>query len=361
MLPLNLPYTKVFPLHSKQIINKSDMNIDLYKRKTEEVINKTSIERKHLFEYDLSPYNEEFDDVFGFYQENLDLNAKYGIIPSIIFFNNNRTINAKAGKVDGYYIISMNMGLIVGLITMFENKVDLLKEEINKDFIDFEKILDSTIHHLMYQNAVHFTFYHEMAHLIQKSELLEYNLYEHLDNSQGFSERRHLLELDADEFSSISIGVHILDYVEKTFGKEFKSQQLEKLLIVACSSILIYLLNFKSYVRKIYFEEMSHPHPIIRIMWITFSIIGYCTRTLEAKGIKTNLTTKDVYNKTLDFSESVSDHFFDNNPITEYKESIREAVLEMMSYMGKYQNLKNEDETLAVNKWNQLFRESQKK
>lgn len=330
------------------------MNFELYKNKIEEVTNKTSMDIKHIFEYDLSPYKEEFDDVFGFYQENLDLNTKYGITPSVIFFNNKGTINAKAGKIDGHFIISMNMGLIVGLIDIFENKKDLIKKENNKEFLDFEKTLDSPIHHLMYQNAVHFTFYHEMAHLIQKSEFLEHNLYEHLDNSLGFSERRHLLELDADEFSSISIGVHILDYAEKMFGKEFNSEQLKKLLIIACSSIFLYLLNFKSYVRKVYFEKMSHPHPAIRIMWIAFSIIGYCIRTLEAKGKNMNLTTKEIYNKTLDFSESIADQFFDDNPVTEYKEAIGENALEMKSYMVKYQNLKNGDGTLSVNKWNQL-------
>lgn len=336
------------------------MNYELYKKKTEEVTDKTSTDKKHVFEYDLSPYKDEFDDVFGFYQENLDLNAKYGIIPSVIFFNNNRTINAKAGKIDGYYIISMNMGLIIGLISIFGNKSDLIEEE-NKEFFDFEKTLDLPIHHLMYQNAVHFTFYHEMAHLIQKSEFLEHSLYEHLDNSQGFSEKRHLLELDADEFSSISIGVHILDYAEKTFSKEFNDEQLEKLLIIACSSILLYLLNFKSYVRKIYFEEMSHPHPAIRIMWVVFSIIGYCTRTLEAKGKKMNLIPKEVYNKTLDFSESIAVKFFGDNPVMDYKDLIGEVALDMMNYMEKYQNLKNGDKTLAVNKWNQLYRESESK
>ncbi len=332
------------------------MNYESYRKKTEEVTDKTSTNKNHIFEYDLSPYTDEFDEVFGFYQENLGINEKYRIIPSVVFFNNNQTINAKAGKIDDYYIISLNMGLIVGLINIFRNKTDLIREESHKEFFDFEKSLDVPIHDLMYQNAVHFTFYHEMAHLIQKSEFLENYLYENLDNSQGFSERRHLLELDADEFSSLSIGVHILDYAEKTFGSEFNSEQLEKLIIISCSSIFIYFLNFKSYVRKIYFEKMSHPHPSIRIMWIAFSVIEYCTRTLEAKGKKINLTTKEVYNKTLDFSESIADQFFTTNPVTEYKSSIGEVPLEMISYIGKYQNLKNGDKSLAVNKWNQLYK-----
>lgn len=331
------------------------MSNKLYTEKIEELVKHTSFLKSFVFEYDFSPYKDEFEDVFLFYQENLERNYKYGIDPSIIFFNNKETINAKAGKENGYFIISMNMGTIVRLINLFRHNSEILNENDHPELIKFETLLDTPIHVLMYQNAIHFTFYHEMAHLIQKSNFLQNSLYEHLDNTEQFSERKHLLELDADEFSSISIGAQILQYAETTFGENITETHLKKLLLIACSSAFLYLLTFRSNRMKIYYEEMSHPHPIIRMTWIIFTIAGYCIRSLQAKGIEINITTKEIINDTLDFSEGVAEHFFTGaNPITLFRDSMQNEALNIFAYITKYQKLKENDTTLAVYKWNQL-------
>ena len=331
------------------------MDIKIYKEKIKELLANTSISKNNIFEYDFSEYKDEFDEVFSFYQENLINNSKYGITPSVIFFNNNLTVNAKAGKDNSYYIISINMGTIVKLIEMFKEKTDLLDEENNKDFLEFEAFLDIPINNLMYQNAFHFTFYHEMAHLIQKSEFLENNLYEHLDNSNDFSERRHLLELDADEFSSISIGSHIIQYSEKMFGDDLTDEQFENLLVIACSSVFLYLLSFPSNIRKIHYDRFSHPHPVIRVLSIIFAIVSYCIESLQSKGTDITLNSKETVNKTFEFSKSLSESFFEgSNPISEFQESLEEEGLCILDYLTKYQNLKINDRTLAVYKWNQM-------
>lgn len=330
------------------------MNIELYKEKTKELVDNTPLTEENIFEYDYSPYADEFDDAFSFYQENLKHNARYGIDPSIVFFNSNFSKNAWASKQNNIYIISFNMGLVVHLIQMFQEKEDLLTEERNKDFFYFEKLLDNPIHILMHQNSVHFTFYHEMGHLVQKSDLLENRLYEHLDNSDGYLERRHLLELDADEFSSISIGAHILQYAEKMFGDEVTKIQFENLIVISCSSIFLYFLSFESNKREIYYEKFTHPHPVIRVMWIVFSIVGYCTRSLEAKGIDLGLNGREIVDKTFEFSESISGQFFEDNLISDFNESLGTEITNIIAYLTKFQALKENDETLAVHKWNQI-------
>lgn len=330
------------------------MNTELYKKKKEELVANLPINPDSVFEYDTSLYADEFDDIFSFYHENLEHNSRYGITPNIVFFNTNFSFNAWASKHNSYYVISFNMGLIVSLIQMFREKPGLLDEKEQKEFVDFEKLLDNPIHILMYQNAIHFTFYHEMGHLIQKSDLLENRMLEHLDNSEEYSERRHLLELDADEFSSVSIGAHILQYAENMFGEKVTKSQFENLLIIACSSTFLYLLSFPSNQRKIHYEKFSHPHPVIRVMWIIFSIAGYCSRSLEAKGIKLGLDPKAIIDKTFDFCEQVSEYFFDDDPMSKFMDSLQSEGLKIMAYLTKFQKLKENDRSLALYKWNQI-------
>lgn len=340
------------------------MSIELYYTLTDELVKNNVITKNNIFDYDSSPYKDEFNNIFSFYQKNLIHNAKYGIVPSVLFFNNNFSINAMANKVNGYYVISLNMGTVVRLIEMFIEKPELLNEEDNSAFLKFETLLDNPINVLMYQNAIHFTFYHEMAHLIQKSQLLENNLYEHLDNLESFSELRHILELDADEFSAISIGAHLLQYAERMFGLDLTNEQIDNLLVISCSSVFLYILSFPSNRREIYYEKFTHPHPVIRITSIIFIVVGYCIETLKAKGIDMNLNSKEIVNKTLYFTKKISTHFFeDSNLISDYIKSLGDEGSNIMDYLTKYQELKDKDFSLAVNKWNLMvkIKESSKK
>jgi hypothetical protein len=330
------------------------LNFELYKQKKVELIENTKITNNYIFDYDISPYFDEFDKTFSFYQETLKLNSKkYGISPNIIFYNNLKSSNAWAGKYNDYFIVSFNMGLIMNLIETFKENEDLLKNA-SLTMIEFEKKLDSPIHQLMYENTVHFTFYHEMAHLIQKSDLLENKIFEHLDNSGGYSENNHLLELDADKFSSLSMGSHILQYAEKIFGKEFTKEEFENLLLIFCSSIFLYLLSFESNKVNLYYEKYKHPHPIIRILVIIFTIVGYCTESLKQKGVILNINTKDVINKTFGFCETISNQFFQDNRINKFYTSLQEEGLEILTYIKKLEQLSLHNKSLSVYKWNQM-------
>lgn len=330
------------------------MNLELYKQKKVELIENTEITNKYIFDYDTSPYFDEFDEIFSFYQETLELNSKkYGIFPNIIFYNNLKSTNAWASKFNNYFIVSFNMGLIINLIETFKEKEYLLKNASSK-MIEFEKRLDIPIHNLMYQNAVHFTFYHEMAHLIQKSDLLENKIFEHLDNSDEYSETNHLLEIDADKFSSISMGSHILQYAEKRFGKKLTKEEFENLLLIFCSSIFLYLLSFKSNKVSLYYKKYKHPHPVIRILIITFTIVGYCTEGLKQKGIILNINPKEVINKTFGFCETISNQFFQDEPISKFYNSLQNDAREISAYIKKFEDLSLHETSLSVYKWNQV-------
>lgn len=332
-----------------------------YKEIVKEVITNTSIAKEDIFDFEDSPFKDEYNKTFEFYYETLLRNSFYGIEPCLLFFKNYCSINAAACYENGYYIVSINMGTIVGLINRFKEKTDLLISCDIDAYIEFEKLLDVPIRELMYQNATHFTFYHEMAHLIQKSNLLANTISENFDSDSGFSIESHLMELDADQFSSLCIGEHTLQYVKKTFGTNITNEKLEMTLIVICSSALFYILGFMTNKFDIYYKTKSHPHPIIRISCIVFHIVGYVTQSLNYDGFKTNTEMKEVVNKCLDFSNKLALKKFGENLIENYKETLRSEAINIIAYIKEMRELQEKDKTLASYKWNVIAKQLKNK
>lgn len=326
--------------------------MDTYKKIIAEITSKTSIPKEDIFDYEYSPLKDEFNKIFEFYNQALKGNTYYGIEPSLLFFKNDPSINAAAAYMDGFYIIYFNMGTIGGLINRFKEKSDLLIDCGTDTYIEFEKLLDVPVNEFMYQNAIHFTFYHEMAHLVQKSELLEETLYEFVVSDNNFSSKKHLLELDADQFSSLCIGAHTLQYIKKIFGTNLTSDQLEKTLILTCSSTLFYILAFRANKLEIYYKESSHPHPIIRISCIVFHIVGYVRQSLKSEGYNIEVDIKDVINKCLDFSNNIALRKFNENLIEDFIDTAGREAINISGYLREMRELEQQDRTLASYKWN---------
>lgn len=322
--------------------------MDKYKNTIEEILKNTSIPKENIFDYEFSPYKDEFNLFFEFYFDILN-NNYYGINPALLFFKNEFSTNAAAGVENGYYIVSINMGTVNYLINKLKKK-DLLNDTHNDEFIEFEKLLDVSVNELMYQNAMHFTFYHEMAHLIQKSDLLKEFIFEQPNNEKEFSMNHHILELDADKFSSLSIGAHTFQYVKKIFGKELTNDKLEKTLILICSSVLFYILSFETNKCNLYYKEKTHPHPIIRISCIIVDIVGYVTECFKEKEYIINVT--NVMNKCLDFSNKISIKHFDDVHIENYKKTLSNEYLNVVKYLKEIEKAQHGNKSLSSHKWN---------
>ncbi|MFC2080461.1 hypothetical protein ACFLRQ_03195 [Bacteroidota bacterium] len=323
-----------------------------YREVIKEVLIKTNIPKEDIFEFEDSPMYDVCKSYFEFYSEALDRNKDFGIDPSLLFFNNYRTINASAGLYNGYYIIQFNIGIIEFLVRIFKNNSALLIGTENDEFIEFEKILDVPINELMYQNTIHFTFYHELGHLVQKSKLLENPLCEFLNSKNEYSELRHSLELDADKFSAICIGTHVFQYLERVFGDDLSSENAEKTLVLICSSALFYILSFSSNKNDMYYKEKSHPHPVIRISCIVFHIVSYVKQSLNQKGFKVELDRKQIINKCVHFSYKISSKKFNNCYIEDYVAILSNEADNISEYVKEFESIQKDDETLAVNKWN---------
>ena len=323
-----------------------------YKEIIEEISNNTDISLEIVYDYVNSPMYDVFNSFFEFYYEALVRQKDFGIEPSLLFFNNYRSINASACLYNGYYIIQFNAGIIYYLVKKFKENHTLLIDTDNNEFIEFEKVLDVPINELMYQNASHFTFYHELAHLVQKSELLRDALYEIPSINRGYSQHSHLLELDADKFSSICIGTHVFQYLKGQFGKNLTKEQLEKTLILICSSALFYILSFNSNKLEIYYKENSHPQPVIRISYFVFHIVSYVKQSIDNSGFEVELNKKEIIKKCIQFSNKISLKKFNNRHIEDYVTILTEEGRNISNYIKEFELIQNQDESLASNKWN---------
>lgn len=311
-----------------------------------------AIDKSEFFDYQDSPNEEEFEAIFMFYQETLLLNENYGISPGYLYFNNGFTANAQAKKALGCYLISINMGMVISLMAMFKNKPTLLDGTDNEDFIAFQQLLDTPVNELMYQNAFHFTFYHEMAHLIQNSEFLEGALYERVDDTVDYSIQRHNLELDADEFSALCIGAHTIQYAQHTFGNAIDNEKVEKLLVIVCSSALMYLLSFSTNSDDIFYEEKSHPHPIIRITRIVAAIVHYSVQALQQIGFHLELEPRRIVTETVRFSNKIAPKVLGANPVVRYENYLNTERENIEAYIRKTDAHREGDQSCAVFKWN---------
>lgn len=328
------------------------MSIENYRSTLKEIQDRTQLPSSEFFDMEFSPHGEEFLEAFTFYMETLGDNSDYGITPAFMYFNNYINRNAKAGFLKDTYLITINKGTLHWLMDNFKLNNRIESSDIRLIGVT-SKFIDTAPSNLMYQMCFHFTVYHELAHLIQKSTYLESHLDE-VPKANDYSDRRHLLEIDADEFSSLCLGTHILQYAEKLFPTTLNQEILEGLLIFCLVPVFIYMISFGGGKEDIYFREKSHPHPIIRVMLVTMTICHYMDQSLVESGKQFSVNYNSVLNRVLQVAnEKMEQKVFESPNVDNFIQSLQGNHNEVLNYVEFFDILKNEDNTLAVYKWNQ--------
>lgn len=264
--------------------------------------------------------------------------------------NNITSINAKAVRLDDKYIIIIHKGLINYLIISFKQNTQLDSGEI-KTLKILQPYLNTNISTLMYQAALHFTFYHEMAHLIQNTEGGNMHLEERPQFSSEYNQEKHILEIDADEFSSLCLSEHILQYHQRLFIKGNRGTY-EGLLVVILIPIILYLLSFNSNKGSFYLKKGTHPHPIIRLMLITLIITDYCKKSLNKQGIKLEIDHLLVIENSLAIAQEIERKYFGTDNVNQLLGIIRGSLNEIMTYTESIKDISKHRTDLAVYKWN---------
>ncbi|WP_316827428.1 hypothetical protein [Pedobacter miscanthi] len=278
-----------------------------YEEVCTELISKRVVPYADIFDFKDTPLEDLFEMFFTFCQTNLSEHcAEFDIQPARFVYTNDFDVNARAGYVDGYYIIKVNMGTIIETFKSFFANKNIFKQhkQTNEKYGSLEKLIEFPLGVVMYQAAIQFTYYHERAHLIQKPFQEFTSLEEHNQTgpSSHYSAFKHALEFDADVHAANLVPVHIIDFWKKLAKQDQTSENLSKLLSIGVSGILNYFMFMEKNNQNLYYRESSHPHPLIRSVYITDVIIHVAEINVDFK-LDSSAILREAFNITESFCE----------------------------------------------------------
>jgi hypothetical protein len=327
---------------------------NLYLEHTSSLVEKSTINANEIFQLlKDSPLDHELKAKFLFYYKELKENIHHDLEPCFVFFVNDRRINAFAKKEkNGTNIIGINVGIFGHLHDVFKNDQDL--QTILKNRFPKIPAID-----LMFETSAHFTFYHELGHLIQWSSQHTNRFSE--ECKQEFSLKRHLLEYDADQFASIVIAGHIASFTIDNLGNKVSQNDMESILTSVCTAILFYLLSFPCSRKELYFEEYSHPHPTIRIINIVFDVLNHYLTTLKSYEVYTEINPDNIVLETIKLAKDIYVDPESQTKFNDMQKSIADNQVEINEYLDYLRQLKEGDSSMSTYKWNKFAETSLKK
>jgi hypothetical protein len=226
-----------------------------------------------LFEFKTHALNQDFSLFFKFCQQNLFIAQKeFRIRPAFIFFSDHFSVNGRAGKINGVYIIDIHSGLLEILKDFFFDKAAVFNAA---KFNFIRQYMDVTLPQLLFQLCTIFTYYHERAHLIQRSSAFFTVETEALISgvSITYSEESHAREFDADLEGSYFCALHILEYFKKLPENARTTATLTMMISLTGSAIFTYFLYLSQGHHNIYYYSEKHPHPMIRLTYLIDSML----------------------------------------------------------------------------------------
>jgi len=296
------------------------------------------------FDYTVNDPFQVTEMYFQFCQQNLSEECgEYNIQPARIYIRNDMQVNARAIRTKSHSVIAVNFGTIVTLFRFFTDNRSIFEKDELKEYKQLDKEFD--LDYLAFQLTTQFTYYHELAHLIQRSpvgsqwidELYAKNIRE----GDGYSLNSHLFEFDADLFGSGQEALHIIDYWKRLTSDLRTAENLGLLLSVGAGAIFSYFLFLMEKYANIYYKAGDHPHPIVRISYMVDNFIKNAEHNLP-EGVHFN--ARNILTKAFQIAE----HWFGQDS------SKQGAVREFAKFF------QNEGENIADYINNVLIPESRK-
>lgn len=305
-----------------------------------------------LSEIELIEGNEYYEKFYVFCQNNLEIQGeKFGIKPAYFFYRNYRSYNAGAYKRNESYIINICDFYFQTLkIKFIDENLLFENENIKEIFAEIIKVTKVELGYLMFQSSTLFSYYHELAHLIQFKNLSEFEQFEN-SIDEDFDLIKNINELDADLNGVGQMFYHIVDYFEDIENNANSKVLIENLISISLSSLLISRLlieNFdhNSTLQKIYFKEKTHPHSLIRVVYMLDHLLI---------NIKPNLPNISVdIDSILDNSFTLTKIYFQNNSLSVLAEMYNENSKEIRNYI-EFLEIESENHKNLVRFHHHLF------
>lgn len=311
------------------------------------LIENNSIVIGDAFDYTDHDLEQIFELFFQFAQENLNLNDySVSIDPARIYYRNIDTINARAGLSSGIYVVGINRGTIEKLYDFFISLDEVFDLDILAEYSAIDNLLSDSLVYLMYQLCTTFTYYHEKAHLLQKSAEIHSFEEEYKVNSANeiYSQLHHTLELDADLYAAFFCAMHILGYWDDLPEESKTEKSLLLLSSCAVASIFSYWLLLLGNNNEIYYKASDHPHPVIRITYLVTSI----AETLKSNYDNyLNINVNEVVQKSI----ILSDAFFrikGKNNVEEYMQMFIQESSNIKNYINELLEFANDQANLTM-------------
>lgn len=332
------------------ITPKTQKKIMDYKQEVDYAINNNIVKEDDIFDFSETPNEERYKVLYLFCRENLDIQHKRKNIPHGLFlYSNDFSINAKADTKKN--VIFINIGLMKDCIDKYLYNY-ALNDFIESKEPDLSAKFDSSLSYLAFQINTQFTYYHELAHLFQFSKKVVKEKLQERSTDDKFDIIKHKLEINADTYSSICIATHIQQYINNHLGDNISQEYVVKTITIFGACLLEYIINFTS-KKTLYFEEHSHPHPLIRLLNIILNITNHISLNpiFKEKGVKLDAVL--LFRNIIDFHKELEENkVFTtgfSNFIPQYVNNTERIVL----YTSKIMNLGDDNEYVdAMSIWN---------
>lgn len=306
-----------------------------YKQTVEYATNLEIIRNEDVFIYEDLPNEKFYEELYSFCSENLEIQCVDGFLSKYIFiYCNYYSKNAKAGIKKEHNVILVYMGLMNVCFEKFlynEGLNDYTKDKWGKIVNSF----NTPVSHLAFQINTHFTYYHELAHLFQMNGIGTEIGFQERGTDSAYDIIQHKLEINADTYAAISIATQIQQYIETCFN-EIDQDVVTNIVTIFSTCLLEHIVCFSDGF-ELYYDDKSHPHPVIRMFNIILNIIFHLSGNpvYIKKGI--NLDIKSLMHRILDFhaelereeiftsgfSDFINSETLDNDRILEHLEVIR--------------------------------------
>lgn len=307
-------------------------------------------------QYEFAPMNDEFQKITDFYNITLDNLKIYGLSPAVFYINNSTNFRALAWRKNKLGVVNISPGVVKYLIENIKNDQTnlskILSGSINRDTQFIEGIND-----FMYIYTMHYIIYHESAHLIQnqnRNDQAAIDFDESQEKSETFDFHIHALETDADEFAALSMAEHLVQYFQQVNEKNFilSSNNVNDYIVSGLTPIMLTMIEQQPHFSQFYIREMKHPHPAIRLIYMSMTIIEYLNQAY----------IKPSRMKLLDHSAIIINSF---NAVSEHlrltkvdlrvqliPEMVSKNYSEIMLYFEELKDEQKKVDILAVTAWN---------
>lgn len=307
-----------------------------YKTTIEYAINKEIVKYEDVFVFEDLPNERFYEELYNFCSENLEIQYADGLLfKNLFLYTNCYSKNAKAGIEKEHNVILFNIGLMNFCFEKFLYNMEL-NEYTNGKWEKITESFDTSVSHLAFQINTHFTYYHELAHLFQMQKKRAEIGFQERCTDDRYDIIQHKLEINADTYAAINIATQIQQYIEKCFD-EIDQRIVTKVVTILGTCLLEHIICFSDSF-ELYYDEKSHPHPIMRMFNIILNVTNHLSSNpaYVKKGINLDigllvrkildfhkeLERKEIF--TSGFSNFINSETLDNAKILEHFEAIRE-------------------------------------